>query len=300
MSSTVESIEHIDSIVKSYMPKTEGLQKTVYAAMNDAVDSGGKRIRPLLIFECCKTFGTREGFGREEYIKLAAPFMAAMEMIHTSSLIHDDLPCMDNDTLRRGKPTTWVSYGEDMAVLAGDALIVEAMDVAASAICDSEHPSRSARAFKVLTAKTGMKGMIGGQVVDVEKTGQPLNKEELEFIYKLKTGALIEGSMLIGAILGGANDKELDKISQIALDVGIAFQIQDDILDETATTEQIGKPAHSDDENNKTTYVSIHGIDKARAKVEELTREAIYLLDSLSADTAGIREIIQKLMNRNK
>jgi farnesyltranstransferase len=232
--------------------------------------------------------------------------MAAIEMIHTSSLIHDDLPCMDNDTLRRGKPTTWVSFGEDMAVLSGDALIVLASEIIYSAILNQKNlndMSNAARAGKILFSKTGMEGMIGGQVVDVEKTGKTLNFEDLDFIYRLKTAALLEASLIIGAVIGGGDELEVKKIEKIALNIGMAFQIQDDILDETSSEKELGKPIHSDKKNQKTTYVTLFGIEKSKRKVKELSDEALTLLDDISKkdtkrDTKNLRDIIGWLIER--
>jgi geranylgeranyl diphosphate synthase type II len=290
----------INALIDPFLPKEEGLQKTVYQAMNEAVRNGGKRVRPTLIYETGRCFlgvrkKTEEAFRHE-----AAPFMAAMEMIHTFSLIHDDLPCMDNDTLRRGKPTTWYAYGEDMAVLAGDALVLEAFAVASRAVTEAEDPRRAALALKVLAEKSGMTGMIGGQTVDVEQTGKPLSEEQLDFIYRLKTGALIEGSMMIGAILGGAGEQDIQTVEKIGTDIGIAFQIEDDILDETSTTEELGKPVLSDEKNDKTTFVSLYGIEKAKSEAERLSQDAVGLLSHLPGNTECLKEIIIRLTKRKK
>ena len=228
------------------------------------------------------------------------PFMAAIEMIHTSSLIHDDLPCMDNDELRRGKPTTWVKYGYDMAVLAGDALLIYAVETAAKACAMTENGGTVARAIGLMAEKTGIYGMIGGQVVDVELTNQPIPREKLDFIYHLKTGALLEASMMIGALLGGADASALSIVERLASLVGVAFQIQDDILDVTATTEQLGKPALSDERNQKTTYVTLEGIDKARADVAKMSAEAIKLLHLLPGENPFLEGLIQMLITREK
>lgn len=218
---------------------------------------------PMLMEETYHLFGGTE--------KAVEPFMAAMEMIHTSSLIHDDLPCMDNDELRRGLPTTWKKFGYDMAVLAGDALMIYAFETASRAFAMTRYPDRAARAIQVLAEKTGIYGMIGGQVVDVQLTGKPVPQEKLDFIYRLKTGALLEASMMIGAILGGASEKEQKRVEEIASAVGLAFQIQDDILDVTSTSEELGKPVLSDEKNQKTTYVTLVGLDQAKADVAEIS-----------------------------
>ena len=260
----------VEEIVLSYLPEETGHQKTIFEAMNYSMRAGGKRLRPMLMEETYRLFG---GTGRE-----IQPFMAAIEMIHTSSLIHDDLPCMDNDELRRGLPTTWVKYGYDMAVLAGDALLIYAVETAAKAFSMSAHPERVGRAIGLLAEKTGIYGMIGGQVVDVELTNQPVPEEKLDFIYRLKTGALLEASMMIGALLAGAPETELKQVEQMAACIGMAFQIQDDILDLTSTAEQLGKPVLSDEKNHKTTYVTLNGLEKARADVARISEEAVTIL----------------------
>ena len=277
-------------IVKKYLPPAEGFQKTVLDAMNYSVNAGGKRLRPVMMRECYRLFG-----GKGEEIE---PFMAAIEMIHTSSLIHDDLPCMDNDTLRRGKPTVWVKYGYDMAVLAGDGLMIYAFETAAKALAMGADPARTARCMGILAEKTGIYGMIGGQTVDVELTSKPIPREKLDFIYRLKTGALLEASFMIGAVLAGASGEEVKKVEEIASLVGVAFQIQDDILDMTESEEVLGKPALSDEKNNKTTYVTLEGLDKARADVKEISRRAVKLLRSLGGDHEFLEELINMLTDR--
>ena len=297
----MQNLDIIEVKIKEFIPKSLPEAQTVYKAMSEAVLNGGKRIRPLMMYETYKLFKNENAD-----IDEIAPFMAAIEMIHTSSLIHDDLPCMDNDTLRRGKPTTWVSFGEDMAVLSGDALIVLASEIIYSAILNQKNlndMSNAARAGKILFSKTGMEGMIGGQVVDVEKTGKTLNFEDLDFIYRLKTAALLEASLIIGAVIGGGDELEIKKIEKIALNIGMAFQIQDDILDETSSEKELGKPIHSDKKNQKTTYVTLFGIEKSKRKVKELSDEALTLLDDISKkdtkrDTKNLRDIIGWLIER--
>ncbi len=284
----------VEAVVEQYLPEETGHQKTIFEAMNYSVRAGGKRLRPMLMLETYRLFG---GQGKE-----IEPFMAAVEMIHTSSLIHDDLPCMDNDELRRGKPTTWVKYGYDMAVLAGDALMIYAFETAAKACQEGpgEKAGLVARAMGLLAAKTGIYGMIGGQVVDVELTGRPVGREQLDFIYRLKTGALLEASMMIGALLAGAEEDQLRTVEQIAAAVGLAFQIQDDILDVTSTPEQLGKPVLSDEKNQKTTYVTLEGLEKAREDVARISAEALKLLHSLPGENLFLEELIQMLVTREK
>lgn len=228
------------------------------------------------------------------------PILASLEMIHTSSLIHDDLPCMDNDELRRGLATTWKKFGYDMAVLAGDALMIYAFETASRAFAMTRYPDRAARAIQVLAEKTGIYGMIGGQVVDVQLTGNPVPQEKLDFIYRLKTGALLEASMMIGAILGGASADEVKCVEEIASAVGLAFQIQDDILDVTGDQEVLGKEAGSDEKNQKTTYVTLEGLEKAKKDVEALSVQAIEDLNKLPGNNEFLENLIRILIKRQK
>ena len=283
--------EEIEKLLTTYLPQETGFQKTVLEAVNYSVLAGGKRLRPLLMKETYQMFG---GEG-----KVVEPFMAAMEMIHTYSLVHDDLPAMDNDEYRRGKKTTHAVYGEAMGILAGDALLNLAFETAAGAF-DMETSPRTAKALQILSGKAGIYGMIGGQVVDVESEGQPLSREKLDFIYRLKTSALIEAAMMVGAVLAGASDEEVAAMERVAGDVGLAFQIQDDILDVTSTLEVLGKPIHSDDKNNKTTYVTLEGLDKAKKDVEEISERALSTLASLNHKNAFLEELIRMLITREK
>lgn len=282
----------VEETVYAFLPAEEGHQKTIFEAMNYSMKAGGKRLRPMLMRETYRLFG---GKGKE-----IEPFMAAIEMIHTSSLIHDDLPCMDNDEYRRGKKTTWVVYGYDMAVLAGDALLIYAIETAAKAFSMTDHPDRVGEAIRILAQKTGIYGMIGGQTVDVELTGKPVPKDKLDFIYRLKTSALLEASMMIGAVLAGASQEECETVERMATSVGLAFQIQDDILDVTSSSEVLGKPVMSDEKNNKTTYVSLEGIDKAKHDVEKLSETAVDILYSLPGTNDFLEELIKLLVNREK
>ena len=236
----------------------------------------------------------------EERGKEIEPFMAAIEMIHTSSLIHDDLPCMDNDTLRRGLPTAWVKFGYDMAVLAGDGLLIYSMETAAKALNFSDRPDRVARAMGILAQKTGIFGMIGGQTVDVELSGKPIPGDKLDFIYRLKTGALLEASMMIGAVLGGAGEDTLKTVEQMASKIGLAFQIQDDILDVTSDAKTLGKPVFSDEKNHKTTYVTLEGMEQAKKAVERISEEAVACLQKLPGENSFLEELIRMLVYREK
>ncbi len=290
-----QKTKEAEAVIEQYLPEESGHQKIIFEAMNYSVRAGGKRLRPILMGETYRLFG---GKGQE-----IEPFMAAIEMIHTSSLIHDDLPCMDNDELRRGVPTTWVKYGYDMAVLAGDALLIYAVETAAKALAFTKtaaEGARVARAIGLLAAKTGIYGMVGGQVVDVQLTGQDIPAEKLDFIYRLKTGALLEASMMIGAMLAGASDEELAQVEKMAGAVGLAFQIQDDILDVTSTAEQLGKPTLSDEKNHKTTYVTLEGIDKARSDVAVISEGAIEMLHGLPGENPFLEDLIRMLITRDR
>ena len=288
-----ERQREVEEILKGYLPEKQGLQKTIFEAMEYSLMAGGKRIRPILMREAYRLFG-----GVDE--KVIEPFMAAMEMVHTYSLVHDDLPAMDNDDYRRGRKTTHVVYGEDMGILAGDALLNYAFETASRCFDKTGNLSAVAKAFQIFSRKAGVYGMVGGQVVDVERTGQPLDKEVLEFIYTLKTGALLEGALMVGAALAGADDSALDKMEQIGRYVGMAFQIQDDILDCTSTTQELGKPVHSDEKNEKTTYVSLYGIEKSHQAVEEYSHQAVTLLEELPGKNLFLEDLIEYLINRTK
>lgn len=282
----------VEAVVEHYLPAAEGYQKTVLDAMNYSVRAGGKRLRPMLMEETYRLFG-----GNKTEIE---PFMAAIEMIHTSSLIHDDLPCMDNDELRRGLPTTWVKYGYDMAVLAGDSLLIYAVETAAKAFAMTEDAAVVGRCIGILAQKTGIYGMIGGQTVDVELTNKPIPHEKLDFIYHLKTGALLESSMMIGALLGGANEEETRLVEEMAAAIGLAFQIQDDILDVTSSMEVLGKPVLSDEKNNKTTYVTLKGLEKAKEDVARISDDAVRILHELPGENEFLEALIHMLVSREK
>ena len=290
-----QKVEHINKVLEKFLPAEEGQQRIIFEAMNYSVRAGGKRLRPILMEETYHMFG-----GSSAVIE---PFMAAIEMIHTYSLVHDDLPAMDNDEYRRGKKTTHAVYGEAMGILAGDALLNLAYETAAKAFDMEVTDARVARAFAVLAKKAGVYGMVGGQVVDVESEKSddcPITREKLDFIYRLKTGALIESSMMIGAILAGASSDEVSRVEQIAAKLGLAFQIQDDVLDVTSTLEVLGKPVGSDEKNNKATYVTFEGLDKAVSDVERISKEAEEQLDDLGYDDAFLKELFEYLIHREK
>lgn len=292
-------VDEIEQIIKRYLPAEEGYQKTIMEAMNYSILAGGKRLRPMLMSETYRLFGGKS--------KVIEPFMAAMEMIHTHSLIHDDLPALDNDEYRRGRKTTHAVYGEPAAILAGDALLNYAYETAFRAFdlldeSDMEEWKRVAKALSILGKKTGIDGMLGGQSVDVEndKKEQELDREMLDYIYENKTSALIECAMTIGATLAGAREEEIQKIETLAGKIGIAFQIQDDILDVTGTMEELGKAVGSDEKNHKTTYVTLEGIKKAGEDVKELTKEALNLLMELPGEQEFLGELLLSLCTRRK
>lgn len=284
----------IETRIKGFLPEQYEYQKTIVDAMSYSVLAGGKRLRPMLMEASYQMFG---GEGEE-----LDAFMAAIEMIHTYSLVHDDLPAMDNDLYRRGKKTTHAVYGEAMGVLAGDALLNFAFETVADAMVRSAGDMRVAKAFAVLAKKAGIYGMIGGQVVDVEseKKGQQIDRDCLDFIYRLKTGALIEASLMIGAILAGASEEEVSLMEEAGTKLGLAFQIQDDILDVTSSLEVLGKPIGSDARNEKATYVAFEGLEKAGAEVERLSREAVAILDGFKREHTFLRELFMYLIHRDR
>lgn len=289
--------EQIEAVIKQYLPEEKGYQKTVIEAMNYSILAGGKRLRPMLLQETYKMFG---GEG-----ELAAPFMAALEMIHTYSLVHDDLPCMDDDEYRRGRKTTHVMYGEGMAVLAGDALLNYAFETAVSAFSKVKHVQEMERvsgALSILAGKSGIFGMIGGQTADIEAENMEdkITEDRLLFIYGYKTAALVQSAMMIGATLAGASSEEISKIEKCAYNVGIAFQIQDDILDITGSLEVLGKQTGSDEKNHKATYVTLKGIEQAGKEVERLSDEAIGIIRSFESRNRFLEALIEQLITREK
>ena len=286
-----ERVEQIEQILDQYLPPKEGLQKTVLTAMNTTVKAGGKRLRPMLINETYKMFG-----GEGDIVK---PFMAAIEMIHTYSLIHDDLPALDNDDYRRGQKTCHIVYGEDMAILAGDALLNYAYEVATKAfdLADQDEMMNVVEAVKILARKPGIYGMIGGQVADVELEGTPLSMEQILFIHKNKTSALIEACMMIGAVLAGASKEDVMAMEECGEYIGLAFQIQDDILDLTGE-EEIGKPVGSDEKNHKTTYVTLKGLEQSAKDVEEISKKAIEILARYDVGDRYLTNLTRFLIHR--
>ena len=289
-----ERVKDIESILAEYMPESEGWQKNVIEAMNYSVTAGGKRLRPMLMQETYRLFG---GKGKE-----IEPFMAAIEMIHTYSLVHDDLPAMDNDEYRRGKKTTHVVYGEAIAILAGDGLLNYAFETAFKAFDTAKDPKIIARALKVLAGKAGIYGMIGGQTADIEaeNLGNTVTEDHLLFIHEHKTAALIQAAMMTGAIIAGASDSQIDVIERAAYEIGIAFQVQDDILDIIGDEKTLGKPVGSDEKNNKTTYVTLKGLEKATDEQKKMSGHAIEMIESLGFENSFLVELIKSLITRIK
>lgn len=282
-------VADIEAGMKEYMPEETGYQKTVFEAMNYSLLAGGKRLRPMFLYEAYQMFG-----GRDE--KAVRPFMMALEMIHTYSLVHDDLPAMDNDEYRRGKLTTHKKFGEAMGILAGDALLNGAFETAFLAFDSETEAAQIGRALKILGCKAGVYGMVGGQVVDVEKEGCFMDEDMLYFVHKNKTSALIESALMTGAVLAGANEKQAAVMEQCGTDIGLAFQIQDDILDVIGDQEKLGKPVHSDEKNEKTTAVSVYGIDVCRQKVKDYTDRGIKALEALDVPGKEHQKFLVELM----
>lgn len=291
-----KKVVHVEEILGGFLPKEEGFQKVVLEAMNYSIMAGGKRLRPIMMEESYHLLGGRG--------KIVEPFMAALEMIHNYSLVHDDLPAMDNDEYRRGRKTTWKVYGDGMAILAGDGLLNYAYETAVTAFSmteDREELKRVARALEVLTRKAGVYGMIGGQTADIEaESKEQITEELLLFIDENKTAALMQAAFMIGGILAGASEEAINKLERAAYDIGIAFQIQDDILDVTSTTEVLGKPVGSDEKNHKLTYVSLHGLDQAKEEVCRLSGEAVHILKGLGEENDFLIELIHSLIKREK
>ena len=276
----------VEEIIYGYCPDEFGKQSLIFEAMNYSVKAGGKRLRPILMIETFKLFGEDE--------ELVYHFMAAIEFIHTYSLVHDDLPAMDDDDFRRGQKTTHAKYGEDIGILAGDGLLNYAYEVMSEAVM--KNPSAS-KAMAVIAKKAGPYGMVGGQTVDVINEGKKLDIETINFIHNLKTAALIEASIMVGAILGGATDEQVLQVESIAKNIGMAFQIQDDILDVTGDEAKLGKPVLSDEKNEKDTYITLIGLEESQQKVKDLSNLAIDGIKALG-DNEFLVTLVEKLISR--
>lgn len=280
--------EYIDAALKKYLTVKDNPQSIIYEAMNYSVFAGGKRLRPVLMTETCRMCGGA--------IDEALPFACAMEMIHTYSLIHDDLPAMDNDDLRRGMPTSHIKFGEANAILAGDALLNKAFETALS--YDGKNHERALRAVKMLAESSGTEGMIGGQIVDIASENKTVTAEELKYIHLLKTGAIIRSACTIGAVMAGAGEKEIAAADEYAKNLGTAFQICDDVLDVTSTSDELGKPIGSDAENKKNTYVTLFGLEKSKEFIHQYTDKAIAALDIFGERADFLIRLAKYMENR--
>ena len=284
--------EYAENVLRRWLPKESGFARTMAEAMNYSMCAGGKRLRPILLLETFRMFGEDE--------QLAEPFMAGIEMIHTHSLIHDDLPAIDNDDYRRGRLTTHKVYGEAMGVLSGVSLLYYAYETMLKTFEMTSDADRVIRALKIMSEKTGIHGMLGGQSVDVENDGKEISREMLDYIYEHKTSALIEASMMAGAVLGGADEEQTALIEKAASAIGMAFQIQDDILDVTSTSQELGKPVHSDEKNHKVTYVTLFGVEKASEQVLQFSEQAQSILENLSNKNKFLTALIMEMASRRK
>lgn len=283
-----EMKKKVNTFLLNYFENKGSFNKVIYDSASYSLNIGGKRIRPLLML---LTYNMYKENWRE-----ILEFSSAIEMIHTYSLIHDDLPCMDNDDLRRGKPTNHKVYGEDIAVLAGDALLNEAMNVMMK--FSLNHGREALVASQKIAEAAGAEGMIGGQVVDIINEGKKISEEELRYMHMKKTGALIKVSIVAGAILGNASEEEIELLEKFGENLGLAFQIKDDILDVIGNTEKLGKKVLSDEENDKTNFISMHGLDYCIKECERLTNESINILDSLSVNTEALKILTKELLDR--
>ncbi|BDE78258.1 farnesyl-diphosphate synthase [Clostridioides difficile] len=285
-----EKASFVEKVLKEYMPKEEGYQKTVIEAINYSLSAGGKRLRPILTLEACKIVG-----GNEDE---AIPFAIAIEMIHTYSLIHDDLPALDNDDLRRGRPTNHKVYGEAMGILAGDALLNYAFEVMLAGSINKENPEKYLKAINEIAKGAGIYGMIGGQVVDVESENKQIGKEKLDYIHMNKTAAMMVGCMRAGATIGGANSEQMEEITKYAKNIGLSFQIVDDILDIVGDEAKLGKKVGSDIENHKSTYPSLLGLDKSKEIAHNLIDEAKKSIEKLSDDVDFLKGLAEYIIDR--
>lgn len=282
-------IEKINAHLKTYMTHDKNLQSVIYEAMEYSLFAGGKRLRPALMLE------TAAMCGGDEYDVL--PFACAMEMIHTYSLIHDDLPSMDNDDLRRGKPTNHIKFGEAVAILAGDALLNKAFEIVSAH--EYKSPHLAIKAIAALSKSSGTEGMIGGQIVDMESESRDVDIDTIKYMYLLKTGAIIRSSCTIGAIMSGASEEEIHAVDEFASNLGTAFQIRDDILDCTGTEETLGKPIGSDEQSEKNTYIKLLGIEKSEELVKQYSENAIRALEIFGEKAKFLTELTEYLVSRN-
>lgn len=284
-------VDYIEKLLKEYMPEEKGYQKTIFEAMNYSLKAGGKRLRPILTLEACRIVG-----GNEEDV---IPFAIAIEMIHTYSLIHDDLPALDNDDLRRGVPTNHKVYGDAMAILAGDGLLNYAFEIMLKSSIGKENPAKYLNAINEIAKSSGVYGMIGGQVVDIESEDKKIEMEKLDFIHLNKTAAIIVGCMRAGAIIGDATEEQLENITKYAINIGLSFQIADDILDITGDESKLGKKVGSDIDNNKSTYPSLIGLEKSKEIANDLINEAKTRISNIKGDTEFLNDLAEYIVARD-
>ena len=284
-------VDYIEKLLKEHMPEEKGYQKTIFEAMNYSLKAGGKRLRPILTLEACRIVG-----GNEED---AIPFAIAIEMIHTYSLIHDDLPALDNDDLRRGRPTNHKVYGDAMAILEGDGLLNYAFEIMLSSSIGKENPAKYLNAINEIAKSSGVYGMIGGQVVDIESEDKKIEMEKLDFIHLNKTAAIIVGCMRAGAIIGDATEEQLENITKYATNIGLSFQIADDILDITGDESKLGKKVGSDIDNNKSTYPSLIGLEKSKEIANDLINEAKTRISNIKGDTEFLNDLAEYIVARD-
>ncbi|MCR1876143.1 polyprenyl synthetase family protein [Paraclostridium bifermentans] len=283
-------VVNIENLLNEYMPKVEGYQKTIFDSMNYSLKAGGKRLRPILTLEACKLVGGNE--------KDAYPFAVAIEMIHTYSLIHDDLPALDNDDLRRGRKTNHKVYGEAMAILAGDGLLNYAYEIMLRESLSKGEPEKYLKAINEIAKASGIYGMIGGQVVDIESEGKSIDMKKLDFIHMNKTAAIIIGCMRAGAIIGGASEEELENVTKYAKNIGLSFQIVDDILDIVGDEAKLGKKVGSDIDNEKSTYPSLIGLEKSKETANKLIAEAKMSIDYINKDSEFLNNLADYIVDR--
>ena len=282
-----EYVKKVDAALGEYLKPSDNPQKKIYEAMAYSVFAGGKRLRPVLLLEACKICGGSEAD--------AMPFACAMEMIHTYSLIHDDLPAMDNDDLRRGRPTSHIKFGEATAILAGDSLLNKAFETMARS-----KSGNALKAISIIADSSGTEGMIGGQIVDMESEGKDIDLETLRYLHSLKTGAIIRSACVAGAVLGGGDEAAIKALDEFAINLGIAFQIRDDILDVTGTEAELGKPIGSDNEQGKNTYVSLMGLEKSEELVTEYSAKAKNALEPFGEKAEFLLALTDYLIDRKK
>lgn len=291
-----EKVSSINKLMEETLSADAGLAQYLMEAMKYSVNGGGKRLRPILMSEAAKLFDKENEIFELRY------FCAALELIHSYSLVHDDMPCIDNDEYRRGRLTTHAVYGETTALLTGDGLLNFAYETAMGAASVTDNPQRVLKALAVLSKKAGIFGMVGGQAVDVEseKNNVAIDKERLLFIHENKTAALIEAALMIGAILAGADDAAVERLEKAGSLIGIAFQIRDDILDVEGSFEELGKPIGSDERNEKATYVSLYGLEEAKKAVADYSKQADEILQSFPNDNVFLRDLVNDLIERRK